>query len=161
MKIIEYEDKYLDDVRDLLVELEEYILSIDEDNLDQLHSLYRDKMALIDLEEVKNNDGKCYIAVDNGKAIGVIMGIIVKFSEYDYLDYKCPKEGEITELVVSSKYRGMGIGKLLMEKIEDYFKNIGCEYILVDIFSYNKKGINFYSKYGYHSRMNRAIKKID
>ena len=35
MKIIEYEDRYLEDVKDLLVELEEYILSIDEDNLDQ------------------------------------------------------------------------------------------------------------------------------
>ena len=35
MKIIEYEDKYLEEVKDLLVELEEYILSIDEDNLDQ------------------------------------------------------------------------------------------------------------------------------
>lgn len=34
MKIIEYEDKYLEEVKDLLVELEEYILSIDEDNLD-------------------------------------------------------------------------------------------------------------------------------
>lgn len=36
MEIIEYEDKYLEDVRDLLVELEEYILTIDEDELDQL-----------------------------------------------------------------------------------------------------------------------------
>ena len=31
MKIIEYEDKYLEDVKDLLVELEKYILSIDKD----------------------------------------------------------------------------------------------------------------------------------
>lgn len=30
MKIIEYDEKYLDDVKDLLVELEEYILAIDE-----------------------------------------------------------------------------------------------------------------------------------
>ena len=37
MKIIEYEDKYLNDVKDLLVELEEYIVSIDKDNLDQVH----------------------------------------------------------------------------------------------------------------------------
>ena len=34
MKIIEYEDKYLEDVKDLLVELEKYILSIDKDNLE-------------------------------------------------------------------------------------------------------------------------------
>ena len=59
MKIIEYEDKYLDDVRDLLVELEEYILTIDEDELDILHPEYREKMALLDLDEVKNYDGKC------------------------------------------------------------------------------------------------------
>lgn len=43
MKIIEYEDKYLEDVKDLLVELEEYIVSIDKDNLDQLHPKYRGK----------------------------------------------------------------------------------------------------------------------
>ena len=58
MKIIEYEDRYLEDVKDLLVELEEYILSIDEDNLDQLHPEYRDKMAILDLEEVKENISK-------------------------------------------------------------------------------------------------------
>lgn len=28
MKVIEYEEKYLEDVKDLLVELEEYIISI-------------------------------------------------------------------------------------------------------------------------------------
>ena len=55
MKIIEYEDKYLEDVKDLLVEPEKYILSIDKDNLDQLHPEYREKMAILDLEEVKNN----------------------------------------------------------------------------------------------------------
>lgn len=33
MKIIEYEDKYLNEVKDLLVELEEYIVSIDKNNL--------------------------------------------------------------------------------------------------------------------------------
>ena len=59
MKIIEYKDKYLEDVKDLLVELEEYILSIDKDNLDQLHTEYRDKMAILDLEEVKDNNCKC------------------------------------------------------------------------------------------------------
>ena len=75
MKIIEYEDKYLEDVKDLLVELEEYILTIDKDHLDQLHPEYRDKMAILDLEEVKNNNGKCYIAVEDNKAVAAIMGI--------------------------------------------------------------------------------------
>ena len=160
MEIIEYEDKYLNDVRDLLVELEEYILTIDEDNLDQLHDEYWEKMAVFDLEEVNNNNGKCYIAVHDNKAIGVIMGTIPPFDDHDYLDYKCPKRGVITELVVTQKLRSTGVGKLLMKKLEEYFKSMGCEYSLVDVFAYNKNGINFYENFGYHTRMYTDIKKL-
>ena len=160
MEIIEYEDKYLEDVKDLLVELEEYILTIDKDNLDQLHPDYHDKMALLDLEEVNNNKGKCYLAIENGKAIGLIMGTIPPYDEYDYLDYKCPPRGEITELIVTSKIRSKGVGQELMNKMEEYFKSAGCEYVLVDVFAYNNIGIDFYNKNGYHPRMYTNIKKI-
>ena len=160
MIIIEYEDKYLEDVRDLLTELEEYIISIDKDNLDQLHPEYHEKMALLDLEEVKNNKGKCYLAIVDNKVAGLIMGTIPPYDEYDYLDYKCPKRGEITELIVTSKIRSKGIGKELMNKMEEYFKKEGCEYVLVDVFAYNENAINFYNNRGYHPRMYIDIKKI-
>lgn len=161
MKIIEYNEKYTEDAKDLLVELEEYIVSIDEDELDQLHPDYRDKMLELDLDEVNNNDGKCYIAVDeNDKAVGLIMGLIRKYDEYDYLDYKCPKAGEITELVVSASARAKGIGASLMKVMENYLKGKGCEYIFVDVFAYNKNAINFYTKDGYHNRMHSMLKII-
>lgn len=160
MKIIEYEEKYLEDVRDLLVELEEYIVSIDKDNLDQLHPEYREKMALIDLEEVNEYNGKCYLALENNQVIGLIMGCIFPYDEFDYLDYKCPKKGEITELIVSNKVRSNGVGSALMKKMEEYFKSLGCEYILVDVFGYNENAINFYNKKGYRTRMETMIKKI-
>ncbi len=160
MKIVEYETKYLEDVRDLLVELEEYIVSIDEDHLDRVHPDYREKMTELDLKEVNDNDGKCYLALDNDKVIGLIMGIIKKFDEYDYLDYKCPKEGEITELIVSKEARSKGVGNRLIKRMEEYFKSVNCEYILVDVFAYNKNAINFYDKEGYNNRKNTVIKKI-
>ena len=78
MQIVEYENKYLEDVKDLLVELEEYIVSIDKDHLDQVHPEYREKMAVLDLEEVNKNSGKCYLAVENNKAIGLIVAEISK-----------------------------------------------------------------------------------
>ena len=160
MKIVEYEEKYLEDVRDLLVELEEYIISIDKDELDQLHPEYREKMALLDLEEVNNYNGKCYLAIEDDKAIGLIMGCVPTYDEFDYLDYKCPKRGEITELIVTSKIRSKGVGQELINKMEEYFKSIGCEYIILDVFAYNEIGINFYNKKEYHSRMETMIKKI-
>lgn len=160
MKIIEYEEKYLKDVKDLLVELEEYIVSIDKDELDQVHPEYREKMAILDLEEVNNYNGKCYLAVENDKAIGLIMGIIPTYDEFDYLDYKCPKIGEITELIVTNKIRSKGIGQLLINKMEEYFKSLDCEYVHVDVFAYNEIAKNFYHKNNYHSRMEIKIKKI-
>ena len=146
MQIVEYTDKYLEDVRDLLVELEEYIISIDKDKLDRIHPEYREKMALHDLKEINNNEGICYLALENNKAIGLIMGGIFPYDEYDYLDYKCPKRGEITELIVTSKVRSKGVGQALMNKLEEYFKSKGCEYILVQVFGYNNNAINFYNK---------------
>lgn len=160
MQIVEYENKYLEDVRDLLVELEDYIVSIDKDNLDIVHQEYREKMAIKDLEEVNNNEGMCYLALDDNKVVGLIMGCIFPYEEYDYLDYKCPRRGEITELIVNKKARSKGIGNLLMNKIEEYFKEKDCEYIFVEVFGYNDNAFKFYSKDGYHTRMNTMIKKI-
>lgn len=160
MKIIEYEDKYLEDVKDLLVELEEYILTIDKDILDQLHPEYRDKMALLDLQEVKENNGKCFIAVEDDRAVAVIMGIVRKYDKYDYLDYKCPKQGEITELIVSKNVRSKGIGQQLINRMEEYFRSIDCEYVVIDVFAYNEIAIDFYNKEGYHTRGLIDIKKL-
>lgn len=160
MKIIEYNDKYLEDVKDLLVELEKYIISIDKDKLDILHPDYRDKMAIIDLEEVNNYNGKCYLAIENDKAIGLIMGCIPEYEKSDCLDYKCPKRGKIIELIVTKKTRSKGVGQQLINKLEKYFKSVDCEYIIVDIFAYNDIGNNFYIKNNYHSRMITSIKKI-
>ena len=160
MKIIEYEPKYLEDIRDLLVELEEYVISIDKDNLDQLHPNYREKMAVLDLEEIEKNNGKCYLALENDTVIGLIMGCIFPYDEFDYLDYKCPKRGEIIELIVTNKIRNKGTGQQLVDKMEEYFKANECEYVMVDVFAYNENGINFYNKKGYQSRMHTMIKKI-
>ncbi|MBQ9279572.1 MAG: GNAT family N-acetyltransferase [Clostridia bacterium] len=160
MQMIEYEEKYLNDVRDLLTELEEYLVSIDKDGLDRVHPEYHEKMALVDLKEVNENHGKCFLAVEEDKAIGLIMGIIPTYGEYDYLDYKCPKRGVITELVVTKSARGKGIGKLLIEKIEDYFKSNDCEYVLVDVFAYNQNAIKFYDSLDFHTRMYTSIKKL-
>ena len=102
-----------------------------------------------------------YLTIKDNKAIGMIAGIINKYEDQDYLDYKCPKKGEITELIVSSKERSNGVGNILINKMEEYFKNMDCEYSSVDVFGYNDRGYNFYKREGYHTRMNIMIKKLD
>ena len=99
-------------------------------------------------EKVANGDFSVYVPTINSA------------DEYDYLDYKCPKRGEITELIVSKNTRSKGIGNELIKKLEEYFKSQNCEYVLVDVFAYNEIGINFYNKQGYHPRMLVDIKKL-
>lgn len=50
---MEYKDKYLEDVKNLLIEIEEYIVSLDKDSLDRIFSKYREKMATLNLDEAK------------------------------------------------------------------------------------------------------------
>ena len=114
-----------------------------------------------DLDEIRTNNGKCYIAVDNDKAIGLIMGCLRKYEVADYLDYKCPKTGKITELIVTNKTRSSGVGKELIKKMEDYLKGLGCEYIAIELFAYNDMAKAFYEKGGYHPRMINLIKKVE
>ena len=47
-----------------------------------------------------------------------------------------------------------------MAKLEEYFKSVGCEYIIIDVFGYNDSALKFYYKQGYHARMLTTIKKI-
>lgn len=160
MEIIEYNEKYIEDVKDLMVELEEYIVEIDKDNLDQVGENYREKYVEYMLQDVKENDGKVYVAVEDGKAIGVVAGIIKKYNDWDKLDYKCPKTGMVTELVTGKKQRSKGVGKQLLDKIEEYFKLQGCKYVSLDVFAYNENAIKFYANREYHARMHTLIKKL-
>ena len=82
MEIIEYNEKYLEDIKDLLVELEEYIISIDEDHLDRLHPEYRDKMAELDLEEVNEKNGKCFLAI---LSTGIFLSVSAAGNPYEMM----------------------------------------------------------------------------
>ncbi len=117
-------------------------------------------MAILDLEKVNNNEGKCYLALEDNKVIGLIMGYVRTYDKYDYLDYKCPRSGEVSELIVSQNIRSKGVGQKLMTKMEEYFRSINCKYIFINVFAYNENAIEFYETQGYHTRGLIDIKKL-
>ena len=90
----------------------------------------------------------------------MIIGTIHQYGDFDYLDYKCPKRGVITELIVTKNIRSKGIGEELVKRIEEYYIAQGCEYVLIDVFANNNKALEFYDKNGYHPRMIVDIKKL-
>ncbi|MDD3187458.1 MAG: GNAT family N-acetyltransferase [Bacilli bacterium] len=156
--IIKYESKYSEDVKDLLVELQEYIVSIDREKYNIITPEYREKYFIEAIEEVNKNNGQILLAKEENKIVGLVIGLIIKpINEYAF---KAPKRGRISELIITQKYRKNKMGGLLLESMEEYLRVNGCEDILIEVFGYNDLAIKFYDKHGYNTRLLEVTKKI-
>ncbi len=150
--IIEYDSKYDEQIKDLLVELQQYLSDIDKEKYNIVGKNYREKYFEKTINEVKENNGKILLYKKDEKIVGLIVGI-VNNEETERFDFKAPKRGRITELVINKDYRGKNIGKELLDNMQKYLKEIGCKKILIAVLGYNENAIKFYKQNGYHIRM--------
>ena len=150
--IIEYDSKYDEQIKDLLVQLQQHLADIDKEGYNIVGNDYREKYFTKTIEEVNKCNGKILLSKENEKIVGLIVGLINN-DETEKYDFKAPKRGRITELIVDKDYRGKQIGKQLLDSMKEHLKSIGCEKILIAVFGYNERAIKFYEKNGYHIRM--------
>ena len=158
--IIEYNNKYDEDIKRLLEELQIYIASLDEEGYNIVTREFKEKNFIETMEEVEKYEGKILLYQEDNNITGLIIGIINNEEEETY-NFIAPKRGRITELIVSHQSRSKGTGTKLLLAMEDYLKSVGCEDILLGVFAYNEKAKNFYEKHGYHNRMIDMTKKLD
>lgn len=153
MNIREYKSSDLNDLERFLNELQDYVVKIDYLKRNKRADNFGEYFSEETLKEVAEKNGVIFVVEDEERMIGFIAGIISlpddesKLSGTDLRD-----EGRITELYVEDDYRGKGVGKLLMEKLEEYFKVKGCGFIRVEVFEPNKDAHEFYKKMGYGDR---------
>ena len=152
MEIIEYRDEFREQIKDLLVELQQYLVEIDDWNTQVLLKEYKDKYFELDMQLVKDNCGKIYLAKENNQIVGMIIGVINKKDNIDKLTNDCAKTGSVLELIIKKESRGKGIGKVLLNKMEEYFKLCDCKRISIEVFGPNKGALEFYKNSGYSER---------
>jgi len=94
------------------------------------------------LDKIKEYFKNCsfFIAEIDSKIVGFIIA-----NTYDWYD---GIRGLISEIVISKEYQRKGIGKKLMNSIEDYFKKKHVKEMLLYAHT-NSKSINFYKKLNY------------
>lgn len=160
MKIVEFNKSHSEQVKDLLVQLQEYIVSLDKNKLNIITPQYREMYFKKTLNEIRKNKGKMFVALSNENVVGMVCGYLATYDKWDKIDYVCPKKGVITELVVDKNLRGGGVGKQLMQQMEDYFKGVGCEFVLLQVFAPNINGKKFYDKLGYEDSLINMLKKL-
>lgn len=92
-------------------------------------------------------------ACDGEKVIGTAMGIEC----YDLVG-NCYPFLVVENVVVSPAYRGQGVGKMLMQRLEQFAEERGCSYIIFVSSGYREKAHQFYRSLGYSSD-NQGFKK--
>lgn len=91
---------------------------------------------------VKNNKTVILIAFCGDEIAGV--------SEIE-LDKRTSRHIGILAIAIAKKYRGIGLGKILLEKTinESIEKLLGLEIIILGVFGRNTVAINMYKKFGF------------
>lgn len=83
----------------------------------------------------------CFIAVEHEK--------IVAFATWFFAYYSWTGRAVyLDDLYVLEKYRGLGIGSKLLDKVIETAKNADCKKLRWQVSSWNTKAIEFYKKRG-------------
>ncbi len=157
--IVEYDESYNENIKDLLVELQNHIVNIDKEKYNIITDQYRDLYFNKTMDEIKKFEGKIFLYKESDEIVGLIIGLINNEDTSEY-DFKVPKRGRVSELIVSQKIRSKGIGKQLLDRLTQHFEEVGCKAVLIDVFGYNEKAISFYEKNGYHTRLVEMIRTM-
>ncbi len=148
--VVENNGRHDEEIKDLFVELQEFIASIDKEGFNILTPNFREEYFEKTKKEIEQHNGKMFLYEENGRAVGLIVGLICEES-FEY-GFHAPKRGEVTELVVSKNCRAKGYGKELLKAMEKHFREQGCKNILIGVFGYNDHALEFYERNGYHTR---------
>ena len=66
----------------------------------------------------------------------------------------------IDEIAVKSEFQKHGIGKMLMEKAQEWATANGAAFIELNVYEFNKNAISFYERLGYQTLSQKMRKKI-
>jgi len=152
VKIREYQESDRTAFVKLMEQLMDYIVSIDDLKRTRRMPEFGESYVQRTLQKVAENNGIIYVAELDSELVGVVVGTIPEQSKEDQLEHVPSKFGEVLELVVKDGYRGTGVGTMLMNKLEEYFKENNCNISGVGVLFPNKNAHRLYSKLGYEDR---------
>jgi len=96
-----------------------------------------------------------YIAEDE---TGKRAGFLHLQTQTDYFNGK--KAAYISDIAVDSAFEGRGVGRLLLEKAEDWARAEGCHLLSLYLFSCNSHARSIYEKLGFKEEVTKYIKPL-
>jgi ribosomal protein S18 acetylase RimI-like enzyme len=105
--------------------------------------------------ETPEPDSIIYIAEDKaGKRAGFLHLQI----QIDYFNGK--RVGYISDIAVDSSFEGQGVGRILLDKAEEWARTKGCHLLSLYVFSNNSRARKIYEKLGFNEEVTKYIKPL-
>ncbi|MDS0526909.1 GNAT family N-acetyltransferase [Clostridium sp. SHJSY1] len=140
------------------------IARISTNDLESLADLYKELLYVeANLEKMKNtfqwidsNDNYILLGARDGNnnLVGSILGIICQ----DIIG-GCRPFMVIENVIVKSNFRNLGVGKILIQYLENYALKRNCSYTMLVSSSYRKESHKFYQAVGYDIDAVQGFKK--
>ena len=112
------------------------------------------------LQLLEREDAYIFVADGgNGEVLGYAIAFYNDFGG-DKAKYPC-RYLYLDDLCVSEKCRKGGIGKALMDRVEEQARALGCEKIELNVWNFKGNALAFYEKCGYsamYTKMDKIIK---
>ena len=103
------------------------------------------------IDTINDDNKKILVIDDNEKIIGfIIFQIKNKHTKKIYID----------QLVIKEDQRGKGLGKLLINEIEQIAKNENCKRIEFDCWAFNNNAFEMYKHLGYKEQLIKFEKEV-
>ena len=159
-EIVEFEPRYAEAFKELLVVLQAHIASLDSEAVIVLKSNYKEDYYIYIQNEIIKHDGKIFLALCNSEVVGTVVCKIFQGGDEENITTSCPKIGFISDLVVAKNYRGHGVAAKLLQCAEDYFKYKQCKYMRLEVFEPNILAQSLYYDYGFTTLSRYLSKKL-
>lgn len=124
------------------------IIPAKKENLDKISNVeyevnkkrysYESEKQVMDMLGKFFNKSTFFILEDNHKIIGYIS--LTKSVNY----------GDILFIAVNKKYQGKGVGSMLIQFAEEYFKKLGCKRMKLEVLANNVEAIQFYNYHKFY-----------
>jgi GNAT superfamily N-acetyltransferase len=100
-------------------------------------------------------DTAVFIAEDAG---GAPLGFIHLHAATEH--YNREEHGHVEDIIVAPEGEGMGVGRALLEKAEEWARGRGYRWLTLNVFAENLRAREVYRRLGYGEDMGKCVKEL-
>lgn len=129
--------------------LQEYLVELDPQRWTIKLPGYTELQAKVMLNLVRQRSGAIFIAERHGSFAGLVTGYVVPEDAINASGSLFKKFGVVSDIVVTATCRDQGVGRMLLERMEDHLRERGCDAFWLTVKAFNGNASGFYEHLGY------------